>query len=107
MQFVPFLQFKGNSLELARQTLKELPKQLVEYMAKQGIVPPNKDLHPLAAEDRKAPPEDQMQPGAGVGAAQAPAEDDYFRSEGTRFKEQLSGAGFTDIQVLEYMIKRV
>eukprot|EP00826_Nyctotherus_ovalis_P031930 TRINITY_DN2571_c0_g2_i8.p1 TRINITY_DN2571_c0_g2~~TRINITY_DN2571_c0_g2_i8.p1 ORF type:complete len:496 (-),score=78.55 TRINITY_DN2571_c0_g2_i8:164-1651(-) len=37
VQFVPFNKFAGNAQELARQTLAELPKQLVDYMTAMKI----------------------------------------------------------------------
>lgn len=37
VQFVPFNEFKNNPTLLARETLNELPGQLISYMRKRGI----------------------------------------------------------------------
>jgi hypothetical protein len=39
VQFVPFNDFKHNPTLLAKETLQELPGQLVSYMRKRNIVP--------------------------------------------------------------------
>ena len=39
VQFVPFRNFKDNPLELARQTLEEVPRQLLDFFESRGIRP--------------------------------------------------------------------
>ena len=39
VQFVPFRDFKNNPAELAKQTLEEVPGQLLNFFKKKGIVP--------------------------------------------------------------------
>jgi hypothetical protein len=39
VQFVPFNEFKNNPTMLAKETLTELPGQLISYMRKRGIAP--------------------------------------------------------------------
>jgi hypothetical protein len=39
VQFVPFNEYKTNPQELARQTLGEIPKQLVDFMTHNQIKP--------------------------------------------------------------------
>ena len=39
VQFVPFRDFKHNPAELAKQTLEEVPGQLLNFFKKKGIVP--------------------------------------------------------------------
>ena len=44
VQFVPFSQFKNNVMRLAKETLYEIPSQLVGYFMKKNIFPkPAKD----------------------------------------------------------------
>lgn len=44
VQFVPFREFKNNPAELAKQTLDEVPGQLLNFFKKKGIVPmPNSE----------------------------------------------------------------
>ena len=39
VQFVPFRDFKNNPAELAKQTLEEVPGQLLNFFKKRNIVP--------------------------------------------------------------------
>ena len=39
VQFVPFREFKDNPILLAKQTLEEVPNQLLSFFEKQKIVP--------------------------------------------------------------------
>jgi len=39
VQFVPFRDFKNNPAELAKQTLEEVPGQLLNFFRKRKIVP--------------------------------------------------------------------
>jgi hypothetical protein len=39
VQFVPFLRYKNNPNELAKQTLEEIPDQLTSFMKSKNIVP--------------------------------------------------------------------
>jgi len=39
VQFVPFRQFRGDAAQLASETLKEVPEQLVQYFYSRGIPP--------------------------------------------------------------------
>ena len=39
VQFVAFNEYKNDPTELAKQTLEEIPKQLVSYMSSKGIKP--------------------------------------------------------------------
>lgn len=39
VQFVPFRDFKDNPLMLAKETLEEVPKQLISYFESKAIIP--------------------------------------------------------------------
>jgi len=39
VQFVPFREFRNNPVQLARETLDEVPRQLLDAYRKRGIVP--------------------------------------------------------------------
>lgn len=39
VQFVPFLEFKNNPMQLAREVLQEIPGQVVDYFSKRRIFP--------------------------------------------------------------------
>lgn len=41
VQFVPFREFAHNPMLLAKETLQEVPGQLLSYFRTQGIVPNN------------------------------------------------------------------
>ena len=44
VQFVPFREYKANVVELAKQTLEEIPRQLTSYMNSKGIKPVKQSL---------------------------------------------------------------
>lgn len=44
VQFVPFREFSSNFIDLAKQTLEEIPKQLTSYMNSKGILPEKPQL---------------------------------------------------------------
>ena len=39
VQFVPFREYRNNPAELAKQTLEEVPGQLLNFFKKKGITP--------------------------------------------------------------------
>lgn len=39
VQFVPFEEFKSDTLKLAKETLTEIPGQVIEYFQKRNIAP--------------------------------------------------------------------
>ena len=39
VQFVPFRDFRNNPMQLARETLDEVPGQLLSYMRRAGVAP--------------------------------------------------------------------
>jgi len=39
VQFVPFREFKNDAFKLAKETLQEIPGQLVDYFQKRNILP--------------------------------------------------------------------
>ncbi len=44
VQFVPFRDYKSDAIQLASQTLDEIPRQLTSYMESKGIKPTKQDL---------------------------------------------------------------
>jgi len=44
VQFVPFRDFRNNPTELAKRTLDEVPRQLIDYMRKNHITPQPKSV---------------------------------------------------------------
>ena len=39
VQFVPFREFQHNPMLLAKETLQEVPGQLLDYFRRRGIIP--------------------------------------------------------------------
>lgn len=39
VQFVPFREFKNDAFKLAKETLQEIPGQLVDFFTKRNILP--------------------------------------------------------------------
>ena len=50
VQFVPFNKFKDDPTNLARETLREIPGQLLSWMGKQGFIP---NTAPVAEEEEE------------------------------------------------------
>jgi hypothetical protein len=78
VQFVPFRKFQHDPQELARQTLDEIPRQLLDYM-KQHKIRPLPKIGENIQQLQKIKPTD---------------EDDYFSNERKRFTETLMKMGY-------------
>ena len=56
VQFVPFLKFESDPQELARKTLAELPKQLVDYMTAMRLPPQSNSVPSVPNSGGNVPP---------------------------------------------------
>ena len=80
VQFVPFREYKDSPMELAKQTLEEIPKQLVSYMNSKGIAPKREFL-------------ENMQ------------NFNFYEAEKTAFVPALLGMGYADEKIQEILGK--
>ena len=86
VQFVPYNDFKNNPHMLAKETLMEVPTQLLNFMRKHNIAP-----YPRTEEERRRI-QAQMTMGAN---AQGPGDvPRYFMEKKERFLQQLQQMGF-------------
>ena len=74
VQFVPFCEFKDNPVLLARETLDEVPRQLLTFME-------SKSIRPLPAKRREIQRQLSMEKGKAV-PEEAP---DYFQNMKAEF----------------------
>eukprot|EP00831_Metopus_contortus_P054546 TRINITY_DN45953_c0_g1_i1.p1 TRINITY_DN45953_c0_g1~~TRINITY_DN45953_c0_g1_i1.p1 ORF type:complete len:149 (+),score=18.94 TRINITY_DN45953_c0_g1_i1:212-658(+) len=80
VQFVPYREFKDNSLDLAKQTLEEIPGQLLSYMRKKQIPPISSQAPTLSLIN-------------------------YFDSLKQGFIQILKGLNYSDEKILEILSK--
>jgi hypothetical protein len=94
VQFVPFRQFKNNPTQLAKETLEEVPRQLLDFMKKNNITP-----NPASEHKRR-----QIQQKLSMQKAQAGGDDneeDFFSRRKEDFIKTLNLPTATD----EYKVK--
>ena len=80
VQFVAFNDYKDNPLELAQETLEEIPKQLVSYMVSKNILPKRELLT-------------------------NPKNFSFFEAQRIEFTKLWIGLGFTDEKIQEMLSK--
>lgn len=99
VQFVPFRDFRDNPLLLAKETLEEVPGQMLNFFRKQGITP-------LAATDesrRKVQQKLQMQKSMG---SQCQKQEDFFSRRKERFIQRCLDLGYDLIAVQDFLEDR-
>jgi len=82
VQFVPFREFKHNPEELAKQTLEEIPKQLVSFMNSKHIPPKREFLSNMTNYS-------------------------FFDAQKNAMVNMLKGMGFTDEKIMEMFAKGI
>lgn len=80
VQFVAFNEYKNDPTELAKQTLEEIPRQLVSYMTSKGISPRRELLVNMNNYD-------------------------FFEAQKMAFIQELHAMGFTDEKIQEILGK--
>lgn len=80
VQFVAFNDYKNDPIELAKQTLEEVPRQLVSYMTSKGISPKKELLVNMNNYN-------------------------FFEAQKTAFMHELLGMGFSDEKIQEILGK--
>ena len=99
VQFVPYNDFKNNPHMLAKETLMEVPSQLLNWMRKHNVNP-----YPRSEEERRRI-QQQMTMGASgqMGAGQIPR---YFGEKKEQFMQQCQQMGFDLYQVQDWLMTR-
>lgn len=91
VQFVPFREFRNNPAELAKQTLEEVPGQLLNFFKKRNIVPMP------STEEGKRRVQQKLSQQRSLGGNQR--EEDFFSRRKEQFLQKMVGMGMDLIQV--------
>ena len=94
VQFVPFNDYKANPSALARETLQELPGQLLNFMRKNGIVP-----NPRTEQERRLL-QQQMTMGSRPVPGAVPV---YFKDLKEKYIRQAEAMGFDPFAVQDFI----
>ena len=96
VQFVPFREFRNNPAELAKQTLEEVPGQLLNFFKKKGIVPNPSDE---AARNRI---QQKLAQARSVGGNQD-GDEDFFSKRKATFEQKMVEMGMELDQVRSFL----
>jgi hypothetical protein len=95
VQFVPFREFKNNPTQLAKETLEEVPGQLLNFMKKNNIVPMP------ATEERRRQIQNKLSMQRSLGGGER-AEDFFTRRQET-FTMKMSEMGMDVMQIKDFI----
>ena len=85
VQFIPFEEYKNDPMELARQTLEEVPRQLTSFFASKGIKP------------------QQVEAAGAMAVGGYQGNDGFYMGRRDIFANNMRNMGFTDMQVYIYI----
>lgn len=91
VQFVPFREFRNNPAELAKQTLEEVPGQLLNFFKKRNIVPMP------STEEGKRRVQQKLSAQRSLGGNQK--EEDFFGKRKEIFLQKMTEMGMDLIEV--------
>ena len=95
VQFVPFRDFKNNPAELAKQTLEEVPGQLLNFFKKRNIVPMP------ATEEGKRKIQQKLSMQRSLGGGQK--EIDFFGKRKEAFTQKMIEMGMDFVEVTDFL----
>jgi len=95
VQFVPFREFKNNPAELAKQTLEEVPGQLLNFMKKQNIVPMP------ATEAGRRRIQQKLSQQRSLGGSQR--NEDFFSKRKEQFVQKMIAMGFEYTDLVDFL----
>lgn len=98
VQFVPFREFKHNPAQLARETLDEIPRQLLDFMRKNNINP-----LPQTEAGRRAIQHKLTNQRSLGGDANAKGIDHFFHKRKEAFIEKMTGMGMDLMTVKDFL----
>lgn len=96
VQFVPFREFRSNPMLLAKETLEEVPGQMLNYFRKQGIVPMP------ATEESRRKIKQQLSRQKSMGG-QIQNEEDFFTRRKERFMQKCADLGYDTAAVKNFV----
>lgn len=95
VQFVPFREFKNNPTQLAKETLDEVPGQLLNFMKKNNIVPMP------ATEEKRRQIQNKLSMQRSLGGGEK--EPDYFTDRQEKFVMKMSEMGMDIMQIKDFL----
>jgi len=95
VQFVPFREFKNNPTQLAKETLDEVPGQLLNFMKKNNIVPMP------ATEEKRRQIQNKLSMQRSLGGGEK--EPDYFTDRQEKFVMKMSEMGMDVMQIKDFL----
>ena len=95
VQFVPFRDFKNNPAELAKQTLEEVPGQLLNFFKKRNIVPMP------STEEGKRRIQQKLSQQRSLGGNQK--QEDFFSRRKEQFMQKMTDMGMDLIEVKDFI----
>lgn len=98
VQFVPYNDFKNNPHMLAKETLMEVPSQLLNWMRKHNIAP-----YPRSEDERRRIQQQMTMGAAGMAPGQIPS---YFVNKKEHFLQQAQGMGYDLYQCQDFLMTR-
>ena len=98
VQFVPFRDFKNNPAELAKQTLEEVPGQLLNFFKKRNIVPMP------STEEGKRRIQQKLSQQRSLGGNQK--QEDFFSRRKEQFMQKMTDMGMDLIEVKDFLEDR-
>ena len=99
VQFVPFRNFKGNPLMLAKETLNEVPNQLVGFFESKGIKPKQLNEEQKMSIQQKLSRVSTMKNGGGEPGV-AP---EFFREQKEKFLQTCQDMGMDFMEVSDFI----
>ena len=96
VQFVPFREFRNNPTQLAKETLEEVPRQLLDFMRKNNIAP-------MPANEQKRRQVQQKLAMQRATAAPGSQGDDFFSKRGEEFIAKMTQMGMDYNQIKDFI----
>lgn len=95
VQFVPFREFKNNPTQLAKETLEEVPGQLLNFMKKNNIVPMP------ATEERRRQIQNKLSMQRSLGGGERA--EDFFTRRQEEFVMKMTEMGMDVMQIKDFL----
>ena len=97
VQFVPFRDFQHNPMMLAKETLEEVPGQMLNYFRRKGIVP-----NP-ATEAQKRALQQKLSNARSMGGQMPVDKQDFFSKKKEEFLMRMQQQGYDLFQVQDFV----
>ena len=93
VQFVPFRDFRNNPMQLAKETLEEVPGQMLNFFKRKGIMP-----NP-ATEAQKRALQQQLSQQRSLGGRLPQEKDDFWAKRKETFLQKMQAQGHRETKI--------